>query len=83
MKYVKLVAKKDTWFSEGTEVYQYDITDWNKRERLTLDEWNMWVESGIVCVRGTKIFDNSTEACFDGENCGINEFDVEIVDEKV
>ena len=83
MKYVKLTAKKGTWFKEGTEVYQYDICDWDKRERLTLDEWNMWVESGLTCVRGITIFEGETEECVDGETCGIDEFDVEIVDEKV
>ena len=95
MKYVKLTAKKDTWFKEGTEVYHYD-SDENNKFRISLDEWKAMTDDSIgwgVLVRGTWIAVKgvgAVENCgyvegreyFDGELCDIEEFEIEIVDEK-
>lgn len=86
MIYVKLTARPDTWFKPGTEVYDYDA---EPARRLTLDEWNEWLKSGIVLVSGTRIIENPDsegggqigEERQDGECCGCDEFDVEIVEE--
>ena len=85
MKYVKLIAKPDTWFKAGTEVSNYD-----KNRRLTVEEWKEWGNS-IVLVRGIRICeDNPNEngmgykagdERIDGECCGCDEFDIEIVEE--
>lgn len=88
-QYVKLIAKPDTWFKEGTEVYNYDA-DYDKKQRLTLEEWNEWVKAGICCVRGIRICELGNgevenlgykvgEERIDGECCGIDEFDVETI----
>lgn len=94
MKYVKLVARPDTWFKEGTEAYNYDSDEDNKY-RLTLDEWNEMSESGCGCsVRGTWVAKRgfgAVENCgyvegqeyFDGELCSPDEFEVTIVDDPV
>jgi len=84
-KYVKLVAKPNTWFKEGTEVYDYDA-NYEDKKRLTLDEYTEWRDSGIICVRGIRINENVNEPGGigqereDGESCGLDEFDVEIID---
>lgn len=89
MKYVKLIAKPDTWFKEGTEVFHYEY-DYSDQRRLTLEEWEMWKSSGICLVRGIRVCeDNPNEngmGCKagdereDGECCSIDEFDVEILE---
>lgn len=71
MKYVKLIAKPDTWFQEGTEVWHYDepiilvrgirISDDNPNENALGYKPN--------CKR------------IDGESCFLDEFDIETVDE--
>jgi len=80
MKYVKLVAKPDTWFKEGTEVYEYD-SDYEQKKRITLDYWNDCVNSNAlikgICVRG--IHNEDGEEMIDGEFCPLDEFDVEII----
>jgi hypothetical protein len=40
MKYVKLIAKPDTWFKAGTEVFDYD--EYGKR--ITLESYNKWLK---------------------------------------
>lgn len=91
MKYVKLTAKPDTWFKEGTEVYSDDCNPPHQLQRVTLEEWESCVNfTGIkgilVCgIRVSKynyeikLFGKSER--WDGEFCWIGEFDVEIVDE--
>jgi hypothetical protein len=87
MKYVKLTAKPDTWFKEGTEVFDYDA-EYELGQRLTLDEYKSWGEY-VICVRGiTYVEEDSHEAKLfgegyriDGESCGLSEFELEIVDE--
>lgn len=79
MKYVKLTAKPDTWFKEGTEVYSYDCNAPEQLCRITLEDWEDWITSpgphqGVL-ARG------QTEDGWDGEFCMCNEFEVEIVDE--
>lgn len=89
-KYVKLTARPDTWFKEGTEVYDYE-SDYEKRQRITLEEFERdWKPSQIICVRGIRIVENPLsegqhlqvgQEFIDGEACAIDEFDIEIVEE--
>lgn len=91
MKYVKLIAKPDTWFKEGTEVYDYNCNAPEELQRVSLEEWESCVNfEGIkaICVRGVRntqleyeieIFGEGER--WDGEFCGCDEFEVEIVDE--
>lgn len=90
MKYVKLTAKPDTWFKEGTEVYDYNCKPPEQLLRVTLEEWESCVNfTGIkaICVRGLRntqlkyeidIFGEGER--WDGELCECGEFEVEIVD---
>ncbi len=89
MKYAKLVAKKDTWFKEGTEVYNYDYK-YEDKKRVTWDYWEQCKSEGGICVRGIRISDMECEiVCgnsngkeyIDGEYCHWDEFDVTMVDE--
>lgn len=90
MKYVKLIAKPDTWFKAGTEVYHYDCNPPTDLFRLTLDEWNKDHSWGID-VRGIRINQEEYEVKaglgqigeerWDGELCCTDEFDCEIVEE--
>ena len=41
LKIIRLIAKPDTWFKEGTEVYDYD----EYGVRFTLDEYEEWKKS--------------------------------------
>jgi len=79
-KYVKLIAKPDTWFKAGTEVFSYDSDEYGKR--ITLESYNKWLESGTILARGIHIYENGVEVD-DGELCGINEFDSTIVDSQL
>lgn len=91
MKFVKLTAKPDTWFKEGTEVYDYNCKPPEQLFRVTLEEWESCVNfTGIkaICVRGLRITQLKNEIeifvegeRWDGELCACDEFDVEIVDE--
>ena len=92
MKYVKLTAKPDTWFKEGTEVYDYNCRP-PELLRVTLEEWESCVNfNGIkgICVCGFRIpqikdeidiFGEGAGGRWDGEFCSVYEFEVEIVDE--
>ncbi len=96
MKYVKLIAKPDTWFKAGTEVYDYDCNPPDDIYRVTLEDWeihqNPAYSAGSICVRGIRVneFDYEVEAGlgklgeerWDGELCGMDEFEVEIVEER-
>ena len=70
MSYVKLIAKPDTWFKSGTEVYDYDcdapddlrrvtLADWEKHEK----EWRQYGGQGgfIICVRGIRVIEAGYE----------------------
>lgn len=93
MKYVKLTAKPDTWFKEGTEVYDYNCNPPEQLLRVNLEEWESCVNfTGIkaICVCGFRvpqleneidIFGEGEGGRWDGELCACGEFDVEIVDE--
>ena len=78
MKFVKLTAKPDTWFKEGTEVYSYDCNAPEQLWRISLEEWE-----SCDTVQGYKgiLVRGQTEDGWDGEWCMIDEFNVEIVDE--
>lgn len=91
MKYVKLIAKADSWYKEGTEAYDYNSTLENKR-RITLEEWRVMLEDGMYCLRGTWVAKKgygAVENCgfiegkeyFDGECGSTDEFEFTIVDE--
>jgi hypothetical protein len=63
--YIKLIAKQDTYYDVGTEVFDYD------GKRFTREEWESWRNSGIVCVRGY------VNGEIDGDTSTIDEFEVE------
>ena len=89
VKYVKLIAKPNTWFKEGCEVYTYDCGPDNP-VRMTLVEWEDWnnfvcLASGIrVCSKEysyeMSLYEDGEER-WDGENCSCSEFEVEIVND--
>jgi hypothetical protein len=91
MKFVKLIAKPDTWFKAGTEVYDYEAR-LSENKRVTLDYWNQCLaEGGGICVRGIRICEDGYEntGCLncppgdereDGEYCQCDEFEVEIIE---
>ena len=74
---VKLTAKPNTWFKAGTEVFHYD----QYSKRITLEEYNDWVKSGVILVRGIRVCETGEET-EDGELCSLDEFDVEIQGER-
>jgi hypothetical protein len=87
IKYVKLIAKPDTWFKAGTEAFDYD--EYGKR--ITLESYNKWLKSGSILARGIRVCEHDYELKLgyklgeeriDGELCGIDEFDVEVVEEE-
>jgi hypothetical protein len=63
--HIKLIAKPNSYYDAGTEVYNYD------GNRFTKDDWNEWVKSGIACVRGY------VKGTLDGDTSLIEEFEVE------
>lgn len=92
MKYVKLTAKPDTWFKEGTEVFDYDA-DYSEGKRVTLEHWETCEKGHGICVRGIRVCEGGYENdpplnCpvgrerEDGEYCCCDEFHVEIVEES-
>jgi len=83
-KHVKLIAKPDTWFKEGTEVCNYNST-LNNRIPISIEEYEEAKRHGIISARGFRISeDYESEAIpvgeeyFDGEECSLDEFDIEI-----
>ena len=85
-KYVKLIAKPDTWFKAGTEVFDDDCFG----KRYTLEAYNEWLKSGRILARGIRVCEHEYELKLgyelgeereDGELCNINEFDMTIVEE--
>ena len=80
-KTVKLIAKPDTWFKEGTEVFNCDDT---KRRRFTCEELALWRLSGIILCSGTRIKQHDSEQSGyaigeeyqDEETCLLEEFDI-------
>ena len=96
MKYVKLIAKPDTWFKAGTEVYDYDCHPPHYAQRVTSAGWEKAKDSAYsglcIGVRGMRVCDNPTEAknlnvaigeeYWDGEWCHIDEFEATIVEES-
>ena len=88
-KYVKLIAKPDTWFKAGTEVFDDDPDEYGKR--ITLESYNKWLKSGSILARGIRVCECYYETALgyklgeereDGELCGIDEFDMTIVDDE-
>jgi hypothetical protein len=102
-KYVKLIARPDTWFKAGSEAFHED--EYGKR--LTLAELEKWATEfhgyikiennkvidakGAVALRGIRVCIEDYELKLgyklgeereDGEVCHLDEFDIEIVEEK-
>jgi hypothetical protein len=75
MKYVRLIAKENTWFKAGSEVFDYN-SDYFKGQHVTLAYWQECLRDGAICVRGIRA--NGEE---DGESCLCSEFEVEVIDE--
>jgi hypothetical protein len=92
-KYVKLIAKHDTWFKEGTEVYDYYSNPPNNLYRITLEQWQTAIKEAGLFVRGVRVCGDNVgeqnigyavgEERWDGEWCYIEEFDATIVNEKI
>jgi hypothetical protein len=89
IKYVKLIAKPDTLFNAGTEVFDYNPDEYGKR--ITLEAYNEWLKSGSILVRGIRVCEHDYELKLgyklgeereDGELCGIDEFNMTIVDDE-
>ena len=81
--YVKLVAKPNTWFKAGTEVFHY-----NRNRRITLSEWEEDKKNGFGLYSGTRVCEHDYELSLgyergeerqDGESCPIDEFEAEII----
>jgi len=72
--YVKLISD-GTWFVKGSEVWHYD-----KFERISEKDWAEWCKAGIINCRGIRV-DDGIEL-IDGETCILDEFKVEIVENK-
>ena len=80
MKYVKLIARPNTWFKEGTEAYDYNCNPPKTKYRIVVnDEWREMLEYGYGCLRGIRIDEDGEN--WDGECCQLEEFDWEIVDD--
>jgi hypothetical protein len=96
LKFVKLIARSNTWFKEGTEVYDYDA-DYSDKKMVTLDYWDTCRKEGNgicvrgICVRGIRVCELGYETDGslgykngdereDGEYCSCDEFDVEIIE---
>lgn len=88
MKFVKLIAKKGTWFKEGTEVFDYNFS-YNDKVRIFYKDWEEATKLGGICVRGIHVIEDEIDAknrssnigdeVVDGEYCLIDEFEVEII----
>lgn len=92
MQYVKLTAKPDTWYKEGTEVYSDLSQPPEILRRMTLEEWEEWNSYDLkAClVVGIRISQLEFETNYwgenferwDGEYCSCDEFEVEVVNES-
>lgn len=95
-QYVRLIARPDTWYKAGTEVFWEGAVSDEPRDvaimrRMTLAEWEdikRPENAGIGCV-GIRVTENPAaegggsvrEERLDGEWCMIDEFDVDITTE--
>lgn len=96
MQYVKLIAKPNTWFKEGTEVYHYDCNPPEYIYRISLEEWNRANDKSYsgwcIYARGIHVIESETEANnvggkvgeerWDGEWCHLDEFEAQVVKER-
>ncbi len=79
--YVKLIAKPDTWFKEGTEVWDDDTGC-----RFTKEKFDEWAKSDMIVARGSRICQSETELFeigveyTDSELCDISEFTAILTD---
>lgn len=86
-QYVKLIAKPNTWFKAGTEVFSYDLYG----QRFTIEEYGIWKISGNILARGIRVCQEKFELDLgykigeereDGEFCNIDEFYVILSEES-
>lgn len=94
MKYVKLIARPDSWFKEGTEVYSYESDPPSNPRRVSEEEWIEAVKLGwnSICVRGIRVIQCEYEIYaglgrvgderWDGELCSCDEFEATITEES-
>jgi hypothetical protein len=77
MRTVKMVVKDepDSWFKPGTEVW-----DENTGARFTEEEYNDWIGSGNIVVRGIRVSEADGTEYKDSELCGFDEFDITFID---
>ena len=96
VKYVRLIARPDTWYKAGTEVFWENAVSDAPRQimvarRMTLAEWQQVSKpenAGIGCV-GLRVTQSPSsegggsigDERWDGEWCAIDEFDVDITEE--
>lgn len=86
MKYVRLIARPDTWYKAGSEVFHEDYHP----NLMPLEVWeNCIQDDGILCYGIRVCEDNPNERGngwppgferMDGEWCMIEEFEVEVID---
>lgn len=77
MRQVRMVVKdeEDSWFKPGTEVWNEDT-----RSRFTESEYNEWIDSGSIVVRGFRVSEADGTEYEDSELCGFDEFDITIME---
>jgi hypothetical protein len=70
-KYVKIIAKYNGWFDEGTQVYDSNIQPYKKLVRFKAKEFDeSWKPSGHILGRGFR------KGQLDEELCPLEEFDI-------
>ena len=80
MKKVKLIAKPNTWYKDGTQVLNYDGEEFDYYEYLDAE-----LTGGILC-RGLRVCESKNELheigeeYIDGEYCLLTEFNIEVID---
>ncbi len=92
LQYIRLIARPNTWYKAGTEVF-WEGDEPGTARRLSVIEWDRirYPDDGhaaLGCV-GLRVVENPAaegggsigDERWDGEWCSASEFDVEIVDE--
>ena len=72
-EYAILIAKPDTWFDAGTEVFIQDLVKNNRAERID--------EFALVGIQN-EVFLGYKDGVLDGEFCPIDEFTYTFTKEK-
>lgn len=85
MSYVKLIARPDTWFKVGKEVYDADSVP-DDPCRIDVGQWGRWQRIGNVLASGVHVLPSEIEPSpeiWDTKLCSVGDFIVEIVEERV